>query len=216
MGEMIKARISGIYKIENTTTGEFYIGSSVDIQKRWKSHNSDLCAGRHCNCYLQCLWDKYGKDSFVWVILEETESIRMSLIEREQFYIEAFHPTLNINPFATNNMGRTLSEETKRKIASSHIGIMADEESRAKMRLACVGRLFSEETREKLSFASRTRKRAPQSEETRRKIALARIGQPSPRKGVVLTAEQKHKCSESAKARWTRKRAEGLAFCPPL
>lgn len=28
----------GVYKITNNITGKFYIGSSIDINKRWKSH----------------------------------------------------------------------------------------------------------------------------------------------------------------------------------
>lgn len=31
-------RISGVYKITNTVTGEFYIGSSKDVKTRWVKH----------------------------------------------------------------------------------------------------------------------------------------------------------------------------------
>ena len=31
-------KISGVYKITNTVTGDFYIGSSKNIERRWKAH----------------------------------------------------------------------------------------------------------------------------------------------------------------------------------
>ena len=35
--------ISGIYKITNAVTGDFYIGSSKDVKSRWSVHK---CASR--------------------------------------------------------------------------------------------------------------------------------------------------------------------------
>lgn len=31
-------KISAVYKVTNNVTGDFYIGSSVDVKKRWKDH----------------------------------------------------------------------------------------------------------------------------------------------------------------------------------
>ena len=31
-------KISAVYKITNTVTGDFYIGSSKDVKQRWKEH----------------------------------------------------------------------------------------------------------------------------------------------------------------------------------
>lgn len=33
-----KDKISGVYKITNKITGDFYIGSSKNIKRRWYSH----------------------------------------------------------------------------------------------------------------------------------------------------------------------------------
>lgn len=63
----------GIYAIENTVNGKFYIGQSQDIRVRWKGHRGDLRAGKHCNRHLQASWNKYGEASFRFVILEETD-----------------------------------------------------------------------------------------------------------------------------------------------
>ena len=35
---IMKDKVSGIYKITNTITGEFYIGSSKNIRQRWYTH----------------------------------------------------------------------------------------------------------------------------------------------------------------------------------
>ena len=43
----------GVYKILNKITGKFYIGSSVDIENRFKQHKADLNTGVHNNKYLQ-------------------------------------------------------------------------------------------------------------------------------------------------------------------
>ena len=31
-------KISGVYRITNTITGDFYIGSSKDVRRRWAAH----------------------------------------------------------------------------------------------------------------------------------------------------------------------------------
>lgn len=36
----MQEKISGVYKIENTLTGDFYIGSSTDVKRRWSYHKS--------------------------------------------------------------------------------------------------------------------------------------------------------------------------------
>jgi len=40
---------SGIYKIANKVTGDFYIGSAVDINKRWNQHKFLLKKQKHYN-----------------------------------------------------------------------------------------------------------------------------------------------------------------------
>lgn len=31
-------KVSGVYKITNTVTGDFYIGSSKNVKRRWTEH----------------------------------------------------------------------------------------------------------------------------------------------------------------------------------
>ena len=107
----------GIYKITNTVTGKFYIGSAVNIKIRWANHRSRLGANKHGNRHLQNSWNKHGEDSFTFEVLECCEKER--LIEREQFYIDNEKPAYNISPTAGNSLGVKHTDETKRKISEA-------------------------------------------------------------------------------------------------
>lgn len=85
-----------IYKIENVKTGDFYIGSTIDIKNRFKSHKGLLKKNKHYNSYLQSSYNKYGKENFEFVVLEElTNSTREELFELEQQYIDDLIPKFN-------------------------------------------------------------------------------------------------------------------------
>ena len=78
----------GIYIIKCAFENKVYIGSSVDIDRRWKEHRSKLNKEAHANKQLQEDWDAYGDESFSFEILEETTN----LIKAEQDYINSFWP----------------------------------------------------------------------------------------------------------------------------
>ena len=86
-------KIAGIYKITNIITGEFYIGSSKDIKKRWVSHRSLSVHKRYPNVKLYKAMASYGLDNFIFEIIEKTDNLK----EREQYYIEQLKPSYNNN-----------------------------------------------------------------------------------------------------------------------
>lgn len=111
--------ISGVYKITCVPTNKIYIGSSKDIRTRWSRHKRDLHTQKHSNTYLQLAYNKYGKDNFLWEIIEECCSAQVT--EREQHYLDLLLPFgnkgFNLSVAAANPMlGRKHSEETKAKI----------------------------------------------------------------------------------------------------
>ena len=61
----------GIYKIQNLINNKVYIGQSVDIEKRWSTHKTELKNNYHYNIHLQNAWNKYGEENFEFSIVEE-------------------------------------------------------------------------------------------------------------------------------------------------
>ena len=82
---------SGVYKITNIITGEFYIGSSKDIKQRWAYHKRLSRWKRQPNSKLYKDMASYGKDKFIFKVLEETTDLK----DREQYWIEQLKPTYN-------------------------------------------------------------------------------------------------------------------------
>ena len=91
MGEFMK--ISGVYKITNNITGDFYIGSSKDIENRWAQHKSPSAHKKHPNSKLYKSMAQYGRDNFVFEIIEKTDNLK----DREQYWIDRLKPIYNIN-----------------------------------------------------------------------------------------------------------------------
>ena len=85
--------ISGIYKITNTITGDFYIGSSKDVKHRWADHKCKSTWNRCPNNPLYKDMQNYGIDKFAFEVLEVVEPD--SLKETEQQFIETLKPTYN-------------------------------------------------------------------------------------------------------------------------
>ena len=88
-------RISGVYKITNAVTGDFYIGSSKNVRQRW-AHHKYPSTWKNCpNNTMYLDMQKYGLDNFDFQILAEVESEKLK--ETEQKFIETLKPTYNSN-----------------------------------------------------------------------------------------------------------------------
>ncbi len=126
---------SGIYKITNKLTSDFYIGSAGDFNERWKRHRWDLRKGHHPNRYLQRSYKKYGHESFIYEVIETCAEDQ--LLIREQYYLDTLKPPFNIAEDAKSPMkGRKHTEEAKAKISEGCKGIthVATPEALARLR----------------------------------------------------------------------------------
>ena len=85
--------ISAVYKITNTVTGDFYIGSSKNIKERWASHKWQSTWNRYPNKQLYKDMQKYGIDKFAFEILEVVEPEELKVTEQQ--FIELLEPTYN-------------------------------------------------------------------------------------------------------------------------
>lgn len=88
-------KISAVYKITNTVTGDFYIGSSNDVKRRWTDHKKPSMRKKYPNNQMYLDMQKYGIDKFEFEIFEEAEPYKLK--EVEQQFIEKMHPTYNRN-----------------------------------------------------------------------------------------------------------------------
>ncbi len=170
----------GIYQIRNKINNKRYVGSSNNIEFRWRKHISFLTRNKHPNKHLQGAWNKYGKDSFEFTVL--LICVEDELLDQEQTCLDV-KSEYNISKLAgkvemTNELKAKLSDIAKRN--------------------ACwIGRECSEETRRKMS---KSRKGHICTEETRKKISMAQIGITKP--GHIRTEETRKKISESRKRLW--------------
>lgn len=184
-----------IYAIKNLVNGKIYVGSTINFDHRKKSHLSLLKRGKHHSRKLQMAWNKYGEDSFVFLILKEVDNIS-SLHVEEQSVIDALDASgkdgYNIAKCAGAPMtGRKHTEEAKAKIGKAFAGIPK------KHPLVAKGSNIPRCTVDKIAKANTGQKR---SEETKRKISEAAKGHLR-WLGRTHTEETKRKISEKAKAR---------------
>ena len=88
-------KVSGIYKIINTVTGDSYIGSSKDVKRRWADHKKPSVWKNHPNNQMYLDMQKYSVDKFDFQVIEEVEPEKLK--EAEQQFIETLKPTYNSN-----------------------------------------------------------------------------------------------------------------------
>lgn len=151
----------GIYLIQHIDSKKLYVGSALNLRKRWNRHLFLLNRGDHDNIHLQRSWNKYGPTAFQFSVIEYLED-ESTLIAREQHWIDqldAARTGYNLAPIAGSRRGTKQSEETKLKISKSGKGRVVSEETRKRMSIAFTGRVMSPEARAKLSVFQKNRSR---------------------------------------------------------
>ena len=112
----------GIYAILNVATGRAYIGSSMNVIRRWKEHRQALEAGTHGSPKLRCAWRRHGAEAFHFVFLEQCTKAALS--EREEAWIITFDAVRHgynvlAGPFTDGFRGGTHSAESRAKMAAA-------------------------------------------------------------------------------------------------
>lgn len=215
-----------IYGWYNTLTDMWYIGQTIEEEKRFKFHIYDAI-NKKSNTHFHRALRKYGLDNWVYCVLEDNV-LRENLNMKEQEWIEyydSFHSGYN----ETVGGGQTIfSTEAKEKMANSHKGKTPWNK----------GKHHTKETRVKISnickeyFKDKTpwNKGIPHTKETRFKISESCKGKPCghPRpvnkydlngnyiqtyKSVKEAIKQNYKCSNiCAVCRGKRKQAGGFIW----
>jgi len=116
--------MQGVYQIRNIKNNKIYIGSSMDIEQRWKMHKNDLRRNKHINYKLQNDWNKYGENSFVFEILEiNDQATREEISLLEQKYIDELKPYENgYNILHTVNKVSTKKEKIYNERVDDDLG----------------------------------------------------------------------------------------------
>lgn len=110
-----------IYKITNTITNDFYIGSAVNFKNRRWGHISSLKKNKHKNRFIQNSWNKYGENAFIFEIVEIVDA-KENLIDREQYWIDTLSPTFNLAKKAGSPLGVKHSEKSRKNMSLAHKG----------------------------------------------------------------------------------------------
>lgn len=177
-------KCAGIYCWTHLSSGQCYIGSSIDLGIRFRQYfNYDHLTRNSMVIYKALL--KHGYSAFSLEILEYC--IPDKVIEREQYYLDLLKPAYNILKIAGSRFGylhsketiakmkeRRHSEETKSKISISMKGNKHSDGVKAKISVGMKGkgqgRKLSEETIAKMSYA---KKGVEKSTQTRAKLSAA-------------------------------------------
>lgn len=86
-------KISAVYQIINTITGDRYIGSSRNIKHRWECHKCPSAWKQHPNSPMYQDFQKYGVDKFRFQILAPVMEEYLKQVEQE--FIEMLKPAYN-------------------------------------------------------------------------------------------------------------------------
>ena len=101
--ELLNKSKKGVYSIYFVGTGWFYIGSTSckeGFYHRWREHLGDLRRNKHPNTILQRIYNKYGEAPLKLKIIEICEDNKEFILEREQFFIDSYNPSINVNKVA--------------------------------------------------------------------------------------------------------------------
>ncbi len=106
---------SGIYYIKNLVNNKIYVGSSTMVNIRLTRHRHFLKNNTHCNKHLQSAYNEYGKENFLFHLLERCASDK--LVERENYYINLFDASNREKGYnqatVTDTLRNNFSEESK-------------------------------------------------------------------------------------------------------
>jgi hypothetical protein len=91
----LREKSAGIFRITNTATGKVLLGSSLDLHFPLNSQEFQLTSGSHMNQALQSDFYRYGRDAFVFEIVEVVKpsddpgfSVEAELERLEKVYAE--------------------------------------------------------------------------------------------------------------------------------
>lgn len=198
-----------VYRILNTESGTYYLGSSTNLYERWRTHRKKLRARTHPNPKLQASWTKHGEDKFAFIIIAEFDTVGDMEACEEALLLDFVVDPLccNLSTSATTpwrnkgalhpSFGKTISEEQKAALRTATLAQWEDADPRT-------GKQHSLKSKERISCKVQAALQEGRgghfipSEETRAKMSASLKGNQNA-KGHVRTEEHRRKLSEAVK-----------------
>lgn len=143
----VSADLIGIYLWINKITNKIYVGSSISLSRRIRSHILESS-----NKSLRKDISKYGITNFTMSILEfiefkeDIQELKKYVLEREQYYLDTlckasdlnkdfYKISYNKNRKADSSLGYKHSEESKNKMSIAHTNKILSESHKQNIRL---------------------------------------------------------------------------------
>lgn len=189
----------------------FYVGRSIDIERRWRRHLQELENGKHNNSWVRRAFKKYGWTDQCVLVECEPHLNR----DNEQHFIDLHRDSefcMNLSNSAVGGSGPH-TEESKARLREAH----ARPEVKAKHRAAVKANAARPEVKAKRSASRKAVAARPGQREKHSaavKAAHARPGQWEKRSAALKEAfarpEVKAKRCAANKAAWARRKAAKL------
>ena len=196
---------TGIYTITNLINNKIYVGSALAaFNKRFNQHKSDLKKNKHSNPHLQKAWNKYGKDNFIFEILE-THPPEIS-ISIELYWV-------NILNVRNSKYGYNINSPTEGRLGLKHT-----EESKLKMHFAQLGdksHMYGKSlSKEHIEILIKKQTGKKHTKESKIKMSKARkgknLGEENPFYGKKHSEETLDRLKNITKERWKNNKHPNL------
>jgi group I intron endonuclease len=107
----------GVYMFFNLINGNYYIGSSINLARRFRVHLNSVDSVK---LPLPIAINNYGPNNFVFLILIYCDRIEDICLGLEQHYLDLYKPKYNILKIAGSSQGFKHSPQTLAKLKNIH------------------------------------------------------------------------------------------------
>lgn len=120
-----------VYRIVNNNTGKCYVGSAVNVRKRWQVHIRTMCNGIKAEAPPKLFnsWQKHGDSAFSFHVLLFCPRDKLLALEEDAIRrCDAVVNGYNVRPVPNSNLGLKLgprNEEQRRRHSRMRTRLMA-------------------------------------------------------------------------------------------
>lgn len=179
--------LSGIYQIFCTSNDKLYIGSSIDINYRWGKHIYLLRTECHSNIHLQNCFNKYGRESLEFSLLEDLSGHTADEIrDIEQKYLDSLDWDKALNICKDSRGGQIIEEANERRRESLREYYRSNPDALLGENNPFYGKKHSQSTKDSISRANSGKTRSEEFKKQKSEFM-------SNRKGAHHSEEHKSK-----------------------